>query len=329
MGILIISKSPLRISLGGGGTDLPSYYKNHGGFVISATIDKYVYVALNNPFEQKFILKYSKGEVAESINGIKHGLIRESIRLISPGLERLEVQSLADIPSGTGLGSSGAFTTALVGGLLELSNKPFDKETLAKCACEIEIDVLGEPVGKQDQYSAAHGGLNAYKFNEDDSVEVRPLLIGAERLQVLEQSLSLFFTGFTRSASQILEGQNSGAQNDESKTIKFLDSIKQIGVSSERALLEANVEELADLFSQHWEIKKNGVKGATNTSIDELYDFGLANGALAGKVVGAGGGGFILFISRDRDRLHKRMNERGLFQTPFSFSADGTRVSRI
>lgn len=326
---MIISKSPLRISLGGGGTDLPSYYKNHGGFVIAATIDKYVYVTLNIPFEQRFILKYSEGEVAESISGIQHGLIRESIRLISPNLRRLEVQSLADIPSGTGLGSSGAFTTALVGALLELSNTSFDKETLAKRACEIEIDVLGEPVGKQDQYCAAHGGLNTYRFNEDDSVDVRPLQISADKVQVLEQSLSLFFTGFTRSASKILQGQNSAAQRDESKTIRFLDSIKQIGVASEQALVDANVEGLAELFSQHWKLKKGGVQGATNSSIDELYDFGIANGALAGKVVGAGGGGFLLFISRDRDRLHRSMSERGLFETPFSFSADGTKVSRI
>lgn len=326
---MIISKSPLRISLGGGGTDLPSYYRNHGGFVIAATIDKYVYVTLNRPFEQKFILKYSQGENAGSISEIKHDLIRESIKLINPGLERLEVQSLADIPSGTGLGSSGAFTTALVGALLQMSNKKVDKETLAKRACEVEIDVLGEPVGKQDQYSAAYGGLNAYSFNQDDSVEVRPLSLGVENTQVLEESLSLYFTGFTRSASKILESQNSLALKDESKTIKFLSSIKNIGRASEQALAQANIEELADLFSQHWKLKKSGLQGATNSSIDELYDFGMANGAMAGKVVGAGGGGFLLFISKDSERLRRSMSDRGLVETPFRFCATGTEVSTI
>lgn len=326
---MIVGKSPLRISLGGGGTDLPSYYRQHEGFVLAATIDKHVYVSLNSPFTDEFILKYSQSETVKTVDQIDHSIIRESIRHISPSLKRLEVQSVADIPSGTGLGSSGAFTTALVAALLELSGQKITSELLAQHACDIEIDLLNEPVGKQDQYAAAFGGINAFTFNRDDSVVVRPLAIEEEKTKILENSLSLFFTGFTRSASSILKGQNQAAQSDDSKTIKFLDSIKEIGYSSEKAITSGDIDLLAELFLNHWQLKKNGLHGASNTDIDALYEVGISSGALAGKVVGAGGGGFLLFISKDKEKLRKGMASIGIHETPFNLTSKGTEVSRV
>ncbi len=326
---MIVGKSPLRISLGGGGTDLPSYYRHHEGFVLAATIDKHVYVSLNSPFTDEFILKYSQSETVKTVDQIDHSIIRESIRHISPGLKRLEVQSVADIPSGTGLGSSGAFTTALVAALLELSGQKISSELLAQHACDIEIDLLNEPVGKQDQYAAAFGGINAFTFNRDDSVVVRPLAIEKEKTKILDNSLSLFFTGFTRSASSILKTQNQAAQSDDSKTIKFLDSIKEIGHSSEKAITSGDIDLLAELFLNHWQLKKNGLSGASNTDIDALYEVGINSGALAGKVVGAGGGGFLLFISKDKEKLNKGMASIGIHETPFNLTSKGTEVYRV
>ena len=326
---MIVAKSPLRISLGGGGTDLPSYYRRKGGFVLAATINKYVYVTINRPFGDAFILKYSDLETVSTIKEIRHNIFREVIRSVNPNSRALEIHSIADIPSGTGLGSSGSFTTALLAGLLELEGSSVNSEELANRACEIEINVLKEPVGKQDQYASAFGGIAAYTFAADDSVGVRSLDLSQEAVSTLTGSLCLFFTGFSRSASDILVRQATRTEENDSKTLRFLDKVKSIGILSEDALIKGDMELLAQYFSEHWNLKKNSLENVSNETIDGLYEVGLQNGALAGKVVGAGGGGFLLFIAKDRDKLIRAMAKLGLRETPFSFTMQGTTVNRV
>ena len=206
---MLITRSPLRITLGGGGTDLESYYKKHGGFLIAAAIDKYVYININKPFISEIFLKYSKIENVKKIDLIEHGIIRESLRLINPKISQIEITSFADIPAGTGLGSSGSFTTALLKGLNSYENNILNQKELAEQACQIEIKKLKEPIGKQDQYIAAYGGITCFEFCKNGEVRVSPLKISKETLYDLEDNLLLFFTGYSRSASSILKEQNS------------------------------------------------------------------------------------------------------------------------
>ncbi len=322
---MIITRSPLRITLGGGGTDLPSYYRCHTGFLIAAALDKYVYVNLHEPFVDEIILKYSKMEVVERAGEVKHPIIREAMRLV--GIDtRLEIASMADIPAGTGLGSSGSFTTALLRALHLLMKDTISPRELAEEACHIEIDVLGEPIGKQDQYIAAFGGLTCFTFQADGRVDVKPLQMPREALHTLEDNLILFFTGFSRKASDILKDQDSRSRENDREMMENLHFAKQLGCESKEALEKGDLRRFAELMHVHWEHKKARSKGMSNPCIDQYYALARENGALGGKLIGAGGGGFLMFYSEDKTRLRHVMNQAGLRETRFRFDFEGTRV---
>ena len=254
---MIITRSPLRISLGGGGTDLPSYYREHTGFVISAAIDKYVYITLHETFSQELLIKYSQMELVESVDQVKHPIVREALRMVDVGPQPyLEIVSMSDIPAGTGLGSSGSFTVALLRALHAWKRNPIPRQELAEQACRIEIDLLHEPVGKQDQYIASFGGITCFQFLPDDRVEVAPLQLASETLANLEDNLLLFFTGFTRSASAILEEQDTRTRQHDADMISQLHVVKQLGRESKAALEGGDLRRFAELMHVHWEHKK-------------------------------------------------------------------------
>ncbi len=323
---MIITRSPLRLSLGGGGTDLPSYYREHGGFLIAAAINKYIYITLHQTFVQDLIIKYSSLERVSSVDEVRHPLIREALKLLKITETNLEITSMADIPAGTGLGSSGSFITALLRALHMFRNHHVSQRELAEEACHIEIDLLGEPVGKQDQYIAAFGGITCFQFRTDGTVEVMPLKIDTETLHNLEDNLILFFTGFTRSASEILKDQDSRSREKDREMLDNLHFVKQIGGESKEALERGQLRRFAELMHIHWEHKKNRSKGMSNQSIDESYEFARRNGALGGKLIGAGGGGFLLFYTEEKTRLRRALGEAGLREVRWQFDFQGTTV---
>jgi D-glycero-alpha-D-manno-heptose-7-phosphate kinase len=323
---MIITRSPLRISLGGGGTDLPSYYREHGGSLIAAAIDKYVYINVHRRFVDGFLLKYSSLEEAATIEEIKHPIIREALKLAGIQERNLEITSMADIPAGTGLGSSGSFTTALLKAFHTFKKNLVHPAELAEQACCIELEKLGEPIGKQDQYIAAYGGITSFRFLPDGRVEVAPLKISEETLFNLEDNLLLFFTGYSRSASAILKEQDVRSRSADVAMLENLHFIKELGKQSQRALGAGDLEEFARLMDAHWQRKKERSKGMSNSDIDSWYDCAMANGALGGKVIGAGGGGFLMFYAGDKVKLRHAMREKGLSEVRFRFDFEGTRV---
>jgi D-glycero-alpha-D-manno-heptose-7-phosphate kinase len=323
---MIITRSPLRISLGGGGTDLPSYYREHEGFLIAAAIDKYVYINVHRRFVDGFLLKYSHLEEAATIEDIKHPIIREALRLAGVQERNLEITSMADIPAGTGLGSSGSFTTALLKALHALRKNLVHPAELAEQACHIELEKLGEPIGKQDQYIAAYGGLTCFKFMRDGQVEAWPLKISEETLYNLEDNLLLFFTGYARSASKILQEQDEKSKKADKAMMENLHVVKELGQESQAALESDNLPEFARLMDVHWQRKKERSAGMSNQDINAWYDCAMANGALGGKIIGAGGGGFLMFYARDKARLRHVMRERGLTEVRFRFDFEGTKT---
>jgi len=323
---MIITRSPMRISLGGGGTDLPSYYREFGGFVISAAIDKYVYITLHETFQEAIIIKYSKMETVQSVCEINHPIVREALKLVGVQQPHLEITSMSDIPAGTGLGSSGSFTAALLRALHMLQNDQITRRELAEEACHIELDILGEPIGKQDQYIAAFGGITCFHFHEDGTVDVQPLRLQTETLRNLEDNLVLFFTGFTRAASAILQDQDCRSRQKERAMLDNLHFVKQIGCESKSALESGDLRLFAELMHNHWEHKKNRTKGMSNSSIDEHYEFARCNGALGGKLIGAGGGGFLMFYTEEKTRLRRALCEAGLREVRWRFDFHGTTV---
>jgi D-glycero-alpha-D-manno-heptose-7-phosphate kinase len=323
---MIITRSPLRISLGGGGTDLPSYYLNHGGFVISAAIDKYVYITLHETFQPEYLIKYSSTEVVQTVDEIKHPLIREALRLVPVSAPHLEVVSMSDIPAGTGLGSSGSFTVGLLRALHTLNRDFVPRQTLAEQACHIEIDVLGEPIGKQDQYIASFGGITSFQFQPDGQVKVVPVQLAPETLYNLEDNLLLFFTGFTRSASTILAEQDQRTRGGDSGMIDHLHQIKQFGYESKAAFEAGDLRRFADIMHEHWQRKKYRSGSMTNSTIDEYYQLARDNGARGGKLIGAGGGGFLLLYTEDKTRLRHVMREAGLREVRLRFDFEGTTL---
>lgn len=323
---MIITRSPLRISLGGGGTDLPSYYREHGGFLIAAAIDKYVYVTVTRPFTPGIFLKYSKLEHVEQVDEVQHPIICEAIRMLDFKTPQLEITTLADIPAGTGLGSSGSFTTALLKALYTHRRRLVHPSDLASLACEIEIDRLHEPIGKQDQFIAAYGGITCFKFHGDESVEASPLQIDMDTMFDLEDNLLLFFTGFSREAGSILKDQDARTKKSDQEMLENLHFTKELGIQSEEALMKGKPAELGEIMHTHWEHKKKRSGGMSNPNIDEWYETGRANGAIGGKLVGAGGGGFLLFYAEDRNRLRHAMTRAGLEEVRFRFDFEGTKV---
>jgi D-glycero-alpha-D-manno-heptose-7-phosphate kinase len=323
---LIIARSPLRITLGGGGTDLASYYEDHEGFLIAAAIDKYVYVTVMRPFTEGIYLKYSQLEHVQAISEVQHPIIREALDLIGFRTPQVEITTLADIPAGTGLGSSGSFTTALLKALFTHRKRHLHQEELAELACHIEIDRLGEPIGKQDQYIAAIGGLTCFTFHKDGKVSAEPLKISMDTMFDLEDNLLLFFTGFSRSASGILKDQKVRSQGNDPEMINNLHYVKDLGLRSKQALEEGNTRLFGELMHEHWEHKKRRSGGMSNPQIDNWYELAMANGAVGGKLVGAGGGGFLMFMASDRNRLRDAMTKAGLEEVRFKFDFEGTKV---
>ncbi len=323
---MIITRSPLRISLGGGGTDLPSYYEHSGGFLIAAAIDRYVFVTVMRPFTPGIYLKYSKIEHVEAVQDVQHPIIREALRMMELRTPQIEITTLADIPAGTGLGSSGSFTTALVKALHAHRKRLLHSSEVARLACEIEIEHLKEPVGKQDQYIAAYGGITCFDFRSDGTVDARPLSASMDTLYDLEDNLLLFFTGFCRSAGSILKDQKVRSEKLDQTMLSNLDYIKDLGYRSQLALESGKCTLLGELMHEHWEHKKRRSKGMSNSQIDEWYELGRANGAIGGKLVGAGGGGFLLFYAEDRKKLRQAMAHAGLEEVRFRFDFEGTKV---
>ena len=323
---MIITRSPLRISLGGGGTDLPSYYREHAGFVISAAIDKFVYITLHDTFEREFIIKYSKTENVQSVEEIRHPIIREALKLVPVSAPHLEVVSMSDIPAGTGLGSSGSFTVALLRALHTHNQESVSRQQLAEEACHIEIERLGEPIGKQDQYISAFGGITSFEFHPDGVVTVRPLQISPETLYNLEDNLLLFFTGFTREASAILAEQDTRTRDGDVRMLEHLHQIKRMGQASGAALESGDLRRFAAIMHEHWELKKQRSSSVSNSRIDEYYDLARAHGALGGKLIGAGGGGFLMFYSEEKTRLRRVLREAGLREVRVRFDFEGASV---
>ena len=323
---MIITRSPLRISLGGGGTDLPSYYREHGGFLIAAAIDKYVYITKHRTFQKDIIIKYSKLERVQSVEQIEHPIVREALKLTRVTDPYIELASMADIPGGTGLGSSGSFTTALLKALHAYQKNIVSPAELAEQACHIEIDRLGEPIGKQDQYIAAVGGITAFTFHQDGRVEYRPCQITEETLFGLEDNLLLFFTGYSRSASAILKDQNDKSKQNDTAMLDNLHFTKDLGYQYLAALEGANLEEFARLMDVHWQRKKARSSGMSNERINDWYDHAMANGALGGKLIGAGGGGFLMFYAEDKTKLRHTMRGQGLQEVRFRFDFEGSKV---
>lgn len=323
---MIITRSPLRISLGGGGTDLPSYYREHGGFLIAAAIDKYCYINVHNRFTDGFLLKYSHLEECAALDEIKHPIIRESLRLVGVQARNLEIASMADIPAGTGLGSSGSFTTALLKALHAHERIWVQPSELAEQACLIEMDILGEPIGKQDQYIAAYGGITAFEFHKDGRVESQPVQMSEDTRVDLEENLLLFFTGYSRSASAILKDQKTKSESHDAAMLENLHFTKDLGRQSLRAFETGDLEGFAKIMDTHWQRKRARTQGMSNDQINEWYDLAMNSGALGGKLIGAGGGGFLMFYAHDRKMLRLAMREAGLREVRFRYDYEGTKI---
>ena len=323
---MIITRSPLRVSLGGGGTDLPSYYREFGGFLVAAAIDKYVYLTQHRTFQPGIIVKYSKLERADHVDQIEHPIVREALKLTGVTDPHLELTSMADIPGGTGLGSSGSFTTALLKALHTSKKSLVSPAELAEQACDIELNKLGEPIGKQDQYIAAVGGITAFTFHKDGRVEYRPARISEETLFNLEDNLLLFFTGYSRSASAILKDQNEKSKANDQAMLDNMHFTKELGYKSLECLETGNLDEFARLMDVHWQRKKIRSAGMSNSVINDWYDHAMSNGALGGKLIGAGGGGFLMFYAGDKKKLRHAMREKGLQEVRFRFDFEGTKV---
>jgi D-glycero-alpha-D-manno-heptose-7-phosphate kinase len=323
---MIITRSPLRISLGGGGTDLPSYYQEHTGFLVAAAIDKYVCITLHHTFVPDLIIKYSRLERVRTVDEVQHPIIRESLKATGVDPAGLEITSMADIPSGTGLGSSGSFTTALLKALHAYQKNLIHPRELAEQACHIELDRLKEPIGKQDQYIAAFGGLTCFQFLPTGEVNAWPLQISNETLYSLEDNLLLFFTGYSRSASSILKEQDVRSKQSDKEMVDNLHFVKELGYQSKEALESGDLIKFAELMNVHWEHKKKRSGSMSNGHINQWYDLAREHGAVGGKLIGAGGGGFLMFYAEDKRRLRRVLADAGLREVRFRFDFEGTKT---
>jgi D-glycero-alpha-D-manno-heptose-7-phosphate kinase len=323
---VIFSRAPLRISLGGGGTDLPSYYSEHGGFLISGAIDKYVYMLTHTVFQRRYRMKYSELEEVEEINEIRHPILREGLLRHWRG-NPLEIASVADVPAGTGMGSSGSYTVCLLKGLAHARSTSISPGQLAEAACEIEIDVLGEPVGKQDPYVAAHGGICAYTFHPTGEVKVEPLELAPSTLRRLRDQLLLFYTGEARSASTVLADQDERSKAGDQEMLENLHRIKEIGRESRQLLERGDLEGYAELMDEHWRHKRERSPGMSGEHIDRLYTLAQRSGCIGGKLVGAGGGGFLLVYARQPEDTRQAMAAAGASELAFEFEFTGAYAS--
>jgi D-glycero-alpha-D-manno-heptose-7-phosphate kinase len=322
---MIITRSPLRITLGGGGTDLPSYYNDHEGFLIAAAIDRYVYITVHETFVEDLIVKYSKLERVATAAELEHPIIREAFACVGLTGKYLEITSMADIPAGTGLGSSGSFTTALLKALHTYRHDLIHPQELAEQACYIEIERLHEPVGKQDQYIAAFGGLTCFRFTKDE-VKAWPLAVSEETRLNLTDNLVMYFTGYSRNAASVLTEQDAKTRKGDDDMINNLHYVKELGLRSKESLESGNLHEFGCIMHEHWLHKRQRSAAMSNTNIDSWYDIARANGAIGGKLIGAGGGGFLLLYTEDKRRLRHAMMAAGLKEVQFRFDFLGTQV---
>lgn len=322
---MIITRTPLRVTLGGGGTDLPSYYERYGGFVLSAAMNRYIYIVINRTFSDEYLIKYAELERTKDVDSIVHPIVREALRL-HPMERGIELVSVADIPAGTGLGSSGAFTVGVLRAIYAFKREHVTAANLAYEACAIEIDRLGRPVGKQDQYIAAFGGLTCMSFEPDGQVNVSPILVSNETLQDLEEHLCMYFTGYSRAADTVLQDQKDRSDRGEKEMLSNLHFVKENGRATKVALETGDMAQFASLMHDHWRNKRKRSTDMSNPDIDRWYDKAMDNGAIGGKLVGAGSGGFLLFYAKDQDLLRQAMREEGLTQVRFQFDHDGSTV---
>jgi len=320
---MIITRSPLRITLGGGGTDLPSYYQQFEGELISAAINQYVFVSVMRPYTKKILLKYSNYEIKQTIDEIEHPIIRESLKLMCSNTDQIEISSFADVPAGTGLGSSSSFTTALLKALSHLQHQEMHTDELAKLAWDIELEKLNQPIGKQDQLIAAHGGIRHFVFHKNGEISNQALALKTSTLADLEQGLTLFFTGFTRAAPDILNEQNQLSKVFNPEMMNNLHQIKALGQMSKSALEEGNLIRFGELMHEHWQLKKQRTAKISNPNIDNYYHIARKHGAIGGKLIGAGGGGFLMFLSEQPHKLRHAMQQQGLQELKFSFDFKG------
>jgi D-glycero-alpha-D-manno-heptose-7-phosphate kinase len=324
---MIISRAPVRITLGGGGTDLKSYYSKYGGFLIAAAIDKYVFISANKRFYDSIRLSYSQTEIVDNVNDIKHHIFREALKLLNFD-GGIELVSIADVPANCGLGTSSSFTVSLLNALHTFKRDFVTQQQLAEEACQIEIDILKEPIGKQDQYISTFGEVTCLTFDKNGDVLVEPIRMTDEALDQLESNIMLFHTGVERSASHILSEQDKKTQSNQPEVVESLHRIKEIGLQSRKALESGDLDQFGELLDVHWQTKKNLSHRVSNPFIDECYQLAKKNGALGGKIMGAGGGGFFMFYCRDKDKpkLSQALKEIGLKPMRFNFDFEGAKI---
>lgn len=326
---MIIVRTPFRLPLGGGGTDLPSYYNKYEGSLITASINKYMFVNINEPaIVDKIKISYTKTEIIDldSIENIQHDIVRETLKYLNIK-KPIEIHSMADLSAGTGMGSSSAFTVALLKGLNTMNRRFISLHDIAEEACKIEIDLCKKPIGKQDQYASTFGGINELHINKNGIVTVTPLILKQETIFELENRLMMFYTNIDRDTNQILSEQCNKINNDND-VIESMHKIKDIGKQIKNALLNDDVDKFGYLLNEHWLIKKSISNQMSSTNIDNWYNIGIQNGALGGKIMGAGGGGFFLFCVKpeNRKKLKLAMENQGLKYMNFKFDFEGVKV---
>lgn len=323
---MIIGRSPLRITLAAGGTDLKSYYSLYGGFTVSAAINQYIYTTIHQTYSDEMLIRYSQIEKVKSVKDIHHPIIREALLLLNVLGPNIEITSMADQSSGTGLGSSSAFTCCLLKALHKFKKFQIAPQQLAEMACHIEIDILKEPIGKQDQYISAFGGTTIFEFEKDDTVKVRPLNISESISNQLEENLIMFHVGYHRSASLMLKDQDNKSKALDRDMINNLHFVKELGYKSLDALESGDLIKFGHLMHEHWENKKKRSLGMSNPDIDKWYELGLNNGAIGGKLNGAGAGGLLMFYTENKKKLIKAMSAVGLKEVEIKFDYEGTKI---
>lgn len=322
---MIISKTPLRMSFVGGGSDLPVFYRKYGGAVVSTAINKFVYVTVNKKFDDRIRLSYSKTEDAKSAEKIKHPLVREALQMlrIHGGVE---ITSIADIPAkGTGLGSSSSFTVGLLNALHAFADRYVSAEKLAAESCTIEIERCGEPIGKQDQYAAAFGGFNLIQFNQDDSVSVEPIICKRETMRQLQENTLVFYTGITRSASALLKTQQDAVASQKAKQ-KVLQKMVALAQQLKAELQKNNLEAFGEIIHENWELKRSLTSGVSTSAIDDWYERARKAGAIGGKLLGAGSGGFLMFYAPQEKHEAVTRELRELRRTDLHFELQGSKI---
>ncbi|HLB28955.1 MAG TPA: hypothetical protein VJM69_02360 [Dehalococcoidia bacterium] len=324
---MIVTRTPLRIPLGGGGTDLPSYYRRYGGFLISAAINRYVYIVVNRRFEDNIRVSYSQTEIVDRVEEIEHPIVRSALKLLNMDTG-LEIISIADLPASTGLGSSSSFTVGLLHALHALKREAISPQDLAEEAFHIEVEVLGEPIGKQDQYLAAFGGVVCLEIGRDGYVRTTPLEMSDALIQEFEHSVILMYTGLKRSAAEVLAEESGALGREEALVTESLHVIKQIGVQVKEALESDNLNLFGELLDYHWQAKKQLSGKVSSGLLDSWYELAKEHGALGGKVMGAGGGGFFMFYcdNGDKARLRQVLAAQGLKELRFLIEPEGSKV---